>query len=412
MKKIICIAIAVVTALSSFATAAHAAEVDFGSCGEHLAWSLDDDGTLTISGTEDMNNYSYNQEGDDFVTDAPWGEYRDEVTSLVIEEGVASVGTEAFEGMRALTSAVIPGSVAVIGNEAFSGCTALTDLTLSEGIGEIELEAFAGCTSLKEVTIPASVYALDSMAFRGAALESITVAEGGDTYRSSGNCVIDIESGTLVMGCRKSAIPKDGSVTSIGASAFAGCVGLSSVTIPKGVTSIGSYAFDKCADLQSVIIPSGVTEIADHAFRNCASLRRIVIPDGVSAIAGETFLGCAALDTIFIPASVKEVKNNAFYACALLAHVWYEGDETARGAMTVGHYNSSLTGAAWHYERLSGDVNYDGEVTMRDVLLIRRAIAALVETDGDFSEVADVDGDGEATMKDVLMIRRMIAGLA
>ncbi|MBR0303530.1 MAG: leucine-rich repeat protein [Clostridia bacterium] len=412
MKKALCIIIVCLMLASSIALsrAAHASST-FGTCGESLTWTLEG-GVLSISGAGDMYDYSFVEESDGFVTDAPWREYRDEVTSLVIEEGVASVGTEAFEGMRALTSAVIPGSAAVIGKEAFLDCTSLSSLTLSEGIEEIEVDAFSGCSSLKSVIIPASASSVDPMTFRGTALENLSVAEGSAVYHSSGNCVIETESKTLVMGCRKSAIPKDGSVTSIGASAFAGCVGLSSVTIPKGVTSIGSYAFDKCADLQSVIIPSGVTEIADHAFRNCASLRRIVIPDGVSAIAGETFLGCAALDTIFIPASVKEVENNAFYACALLAHVWYEGDETARGAMTLGHYNSSLTGAAWHYERLSGDVNYDGEVTMRDVLLIRRAIAALVETDGDFSEVADVDGDGEATMKDVLMIRRMIAGLA
>ena len=67
----------------------------------------------------------------------------------------------------------------------------------------------------------------------------ITVADGNTVYHSAGNCLIETESKTLVLGCKNSVIPTDGSVTSIGEYAFYGCTSFTSVTIPSSVTSIG-----------------------------------------------------------------------------------------------------------------------------------------------------------------------------
>ena len=81
---------------------------------------------------------------------------------------------------------------------------------------------------------------------------SITVEEGNSVYHSAGNCIIETASKTVVAGCKTSAIPNDGSVTSIGDYAFYGCSNLASVTIPDSVTSIGSSAFASCYELTSV----------------------------------------------------------------------------------------------------------------------------------------------------------------
>ena len=82
------------------------------------------------------------------------------------------------------------------------------------------------------------------------------------------------------------------SVTSIGSSAFYGCAGLTSVTIPNSVTSIGVYAFHGCIGLTSIAIPNSVTSIGGNAFNNCSGLTSVTIPNSVTSIGDDAFYGC------------------------------------------------------------------------------------------------------------------------
>ena len=87
--------------------------------------------------------------------------------------------------------------------------------------------------------------------------------------------MIETDSKTLIVGCKNSVIPSDGSVTRIGDYAFARCNSLTSIVIPEGVTSIGKYAFWYCSSLTSITIPDSVTSIGDWAFLNCTLLTSI-----------------------------------------------------------------------------------------------------------------------------------------
>lgn len=144
------------------------------------------------------------------------------LTSIDIPDGVTSIGNYVFSGCSRLTSITIPDSVTSIGDCAFKDCSGLTSITIPNSVTDIGSSAFNGCSGLTSVIIPDSVASIGDEAFSGCGgLNSIVVDEGNTAYHSSGNCLIDIKSKTLIAGCNNSVIPCDGSVTSIGRSAFA-----------------------------------------------------------------------------------------------------------------------------------------------------------------------------------------------
>ena len=138
------------------------------------------------------------------------------------------------------------------------------------------------------------------------------------------------------------------SVTSIGGSAFYGCSGLTSVTIPNSVTSIGDFAFYGCSGIESIIvengntvydsrnncnaiietgsntlitgckntiIPNNVSAIGDSAFDGCSGLTSVTIPESVTSIGRGAFEDCTGLTSVTIPNSVTSIGDYAFYGC-------------------------------------------------------------------------------------------------
>ena len=309
--------------------------------GESLfcGWYLDEEcknyiATIDASTMCDYTVYAY---ADDSAT-----------KGLSIEKGIIKgyVGTS--------TTVVMPSyykgnSVTSIGKAAFGECTGLTSVTIPDSVTSIGYGAFSG----------------------GSGLTSITVADGNTKYHSSGNCLIETASKTLILGCKTSVIPSNGSVTSIGKAAFGECTGLTSVTIGNSVTSIGAGAFNGCSGLTSITIPDSVTSIGagafesctglmtvnwnatatsagsydypifkdcsnlatvnigynvkiipSYAFYNCTGLTSITIPDSVTSIGTSTFYGCNGLTSVTIGNSVTSIATYAFFGCYRLIEVY------------------------------------------------------------------------------------------
>ncbi len=198
------------------------------------------------------------------------------ITALKIPDGVTKISYGAFLRLSSITSVSIPSSVANIDNSAFSGCTGLASIVIPDSVTGIGDNAFGGCTGLKSITIPNNITSISHRAFYDCTgLESITVATGNTVYHSEGNCIIETETKTLIMGCKNSIIPTDSSITSIGDYAFYHCSGLTNIVIPDSVTSIGDCAFNGCSGLTSVTIGNRVTSIGSGAFFACSNLTSV-----------------------------------------------------------------------------------------------------------------------------------------
>ena len=100
----------------------------------------------------------------------------------------------------------------------------------------------------------------------------------------------------------------DYNVTSLGASCFEGCSGLTSITIPSSVTSLGGYCFEGCRGLTSITIPSSVTSLGKSCFSGCSGLTSITIPSSVTSWGRYCFWRCFNLETVYFEG--KYCKSN------------------------------------------------------------------------------------------------------
>lgn len=184
-----------------------------------------------------------------------------ELESIDIPNGISTVPYGAFEMCSSLKSVEIPDGVTTIEDYAFLGCSGIINLKLSNDITAIGEYVFQGCDNLVNIEIPNSIVTIGEGAFEycSKSLEQIVVQNGNENYHSDGNCLIDTKNKTVLLGCKNSVIPTDGSVEKIGNYAFWGCTGLKEIQIPKSVTSIGESSFAYCSQIKKVVY-SGTEE--------------------------------------------------------------------------------------------------------------------------------------------------------
>ena len=358
-----------------------------GAQGENLTWVLTDDGTLTISGSGEMSNYSNSTTGRDAA--APWSAYQEQIIMVVLESGVSSIGNYAFSNC-AMSSVAIPQSVTSIGHSAFSKCTALTSITIPKGVQKIAGGTFYGCYSLESVVLPESLLSIDDRFGRGAfescGLKSVTIPNSVTSIGSYAFSSCDeLTSVIIPVGVRSigsnafsycnsiSSLTIPSSITemetlafcwcenltsveiqdgasTIGEWAFYGCYNLTNVTIPQSVTNIGSAAFYFCNNLSNVVIPKGITRIEYWSFSNCSSLTNVVIPEGVTNLGWDAFQDCSALTDVTIPESVISIEDACFDGCSNLSNVHYGGSKSKWLKVKIGSNNDNLTSATVLYD--------------------------------------------------------------
>lgn len=329
-----------------------------GSCGDkdsNVTWRFSHD-TLTISGSGDMANYTWPDYG-------PWYSERDNIRTVVIEDGVTSIGKGAFSDHTSLTSITIPNSVTSIGKWAFYGCNGLTTVALPDSLNSIIDCAFMECRNLTSIVIPDSVTSIGNDAFYGCnGLTTVTLPNSLSSMgtRVFGECtsltnitipdkVTSIEVQTFENCKNLTSITIPNNVASIGSHAFMNCTSLTNVTLSSNLASIEEYAFKGCSSLSSVDIPDSVTSIGIHAFQECSNLTSISIPDGLTGISSHVFEDCGNLISVTIPNSVKGISMYAFNGCSNLKDVYYGGSQTEWNRIQVLSENNGLTSAKIHY---------------------------------------------------------------
>ena len=258
------------------------------------------------------------------------------IESIVFNNGLEKINSNAFDGCKNLTTIDIPASVTSLGQNVFRNCTSLNKVNLTEGITFIGKGTFDGCEKLTTLSVPNSL--TDTFSgncwntfHSGSFLEKIIIKEDNDNYTSIDGIVYTKDKTKLVYcpPAKTNANVEDG-VKQIGLTrgqvqsvslGFYGCRELINVTLPNSLERIEEDAFYMCQKLEKVRIPDSVTYIGPDAFYTCKSLTDITFPAKLDSIGNGAFLQCSLLNNIHLPYGLKTIGNYAFKGCAALERI-------------------------------------------------------------------------------------------
>ena len=334
-----------------------------GECGKNMTWTLDENGTLTISGTGyiDFDNQ------DDI---APWYDYRTkiktvvfdcsieylpccsfadctELTSIEFPKSLYWIEASAFKNCTSLKQLVIPKTVNEIGPYAFSGsgltsidfsaygyiesgvfkdCKSLKSVTLSGDLNYVEEYAFYGCTSLSDVYLKGTESDWDTIIIRSDNDPLVNAKKHFSTPPTSGDVDTGLTwsydgNGTLTIS-GNGDIPYFNQTNNTFKTPWRYYVNdIQMVVLDGKITSIGTGAFGNCIKLSSINLSDGIEEIGRCAFCNCPNLKSISIPGSVKTIEARAFDGCTGLTTVELHKGILRIEEKAFYNCSSLKEI-------------------------------------------------------------------------------------------
>ena len=314
--------------------------VKSGTCGENVTWTLDDQGTVTISGSGEIIDFV------DFGPDESLSPFRgkESIKKVIIEDGITHIGRVCFEDCKNLVEIVIPESVESVGDDAFQYTPWLTKQREENNIviAGKTIIASEGCTG--ELIIPDGVKRIASYAFYNRRITSVVIPDsvtdiGSRAFSSSGITVASLGNGvkTITLDvfseCKElRSVYLGSSVETIQMNAFGKCGKLAKFEVSSDnphYSSIGGVVYNKAGDsivlipsgIESIDIPAAVTSISNNAFNGCTNLKNVTIPESVTSIGDGAFDGCSVLESIVIPNSVTNIGSSAFDGCSSLKKV-------------------------------------------------------------------------------------------
>lgn len=307
-----------------------------------------------------------------------------------LPEGVVKIADSAFK-YADFQQIELPDSLEYIGDNAFYKCVFLKRLTIPKAVEYIGRDALLLNYSLYEVYVDVNSKHFSS--YNGVlfnkdktAILYYPVAKTGDSY----------------------TVPE--SVEAVGYRAFQGASPLTSVTLPEGLKRIEERGFCGCRKIIELNLPSALEYIGYEAFLNIG-LEDIVIPEGVSEIKAGAFKGCSSLDEVTIPAGVTKIGEDAFANCSESLTIY--GNTGTIAQSEAEKYGYTFVALDSEYtENISGDVNLDAKLNIRDATLLQKHLANIVTLNSTALNLADFDKNGKLNIRDATAIQKNIAGIA
>lgn len=288
----------------------HAVPFDVESDSE-VEWSFDDQtGTLTISYDGALPEYC----------NVLWEEYENNITSIVLNDGITYIGNNLFGGLRNLVSVQFPSTLKSIGYYAFIWCHSLEEIDLPEGLVEIGEGAFYWNSALKSVSLPASLTRIPGNAFGASqSLKEFSLASGNTSYKVVEGALYTIDGKKMIAvpgGFSGDLVIPDGVETI--ACTFVAMHNLTGVTIPASVQQIdlfnsatSSFAGFTVADDNSVFKSENGVLFSKSgnilmSYPTVSPVEDYRIPDTVEYIVPGAFQNVTGLKTLTILGEIKD----------------------------------------------------------------------------------------------------------